>query len=50
MAAATNQAIAKSKQMYAEAMRSLAGGVEIPGLNDALAELAEPEDQDDNVE
>lgn len=37
--AATNDALAKSKQLYADAMKSLMGGVELPGLNEALAKL-----------
>lgn len=37
--AAVNQAIAKSKQMHADAMREAADGLELPGLNDALAKF-----------
>jgi DNA-binding YbaB/EbfC family protein len=37
--AATNQALGKSRQLHAEAMRSLAGGLELPGLEEALAKL-----------
>lgn len=36
---ATNQALAKAKQLHAEAMKSLAGGINLPGLDDALARL-----------
>ena len=39
--AAVNQALAKSKQMHAEAMRSLGGGMELPGLEEAMARFAE---------
>lgn len=39
VAAAVNQAIAKSKEMHAEAMKSLAGGMNLPGLDDALAQF-----------
>ena len=37
---ATNQAISKSRQLHAEAMKSLAGGMELPGLDDALSKLS----------
>jgi DNA-binding YbaB/EbfC family protein len=37
--AATNQALSKAKQLHAEAMKSLAGGMELPGLDEALARL-----------
>lgn len=37
--AAINAAQAKAKQMHAEAMQSLAGGLQIPGLSDALQQL-----------
>ncbi len=36
VATAVNQAVIKAKQQHAEAMRSLTGGLEIPGLNNAL--------------
>jgi len=39
VAAATNQALSKARQMHAEAMKSLTGGMELPGLKDALAGL-----------
>ena len=38
--AATNQAIAKAKELHAAAMKNLAGGVNLPGLDEALAKLA----------
>jgi DNA-binding YbaB/EbfC family protein len=38
--AAINDALAKGRQMHAEAMQSLAGGLNLPGLDSALAELA----------
>lgn len=38
--AAANQAIGKAKQLHAEAMKNLAGGVNLPGLDEALAKLA----------
>jgi hypothetical protein len=37
--AAANQAIAKAKQLHAEAMRNLAGGFSVPGLDEAIANL-----------
>jgi nucleoid-associated protein EbfC len=37
--AAINDAQSKSKQLYADAMKSLMGGVELPGLSEALAKL-----------
>lgn len=37
--AALNQAIAKSKKMHVEAMSSLTGGLDLPGLEDALAQF-----------
>jgi DNA-binding YbaB/EbfC family protein len=39
VAAAVNQAIAKGKQMHADAVRDLTGGLPLPGLNEALAKL-----------
>jgi nucleoid-associated protein EbfC len=39
--AAVNQAISKGKQMHAEALRDLTGGLPLPGaINDALARFA----------
>lgn len=37
--AAANQAIGKAKQLHAEAMRNLAGGFGMPGIDEALASL-----------
>lgn len=36
---ALNQAIAKGKQLHVEAMKSLTGGLEVPGLDAALGNL-----------
>ena len=36
---AVNQAISKAKQLHMEAMKSLAGGLEVPGLDTALGEV-----------
>ena len=33
---AVNQAVAKSKQLHAEAMQEVTGGMNIPGLGDAM--------------
>jgi len=38
--AAVNQAIARSKQLHVEAMKSMTGGVNLPGLDDALSKIA----------
>ncbi len=40
LAAAANQAFTKGKQLYAEAMRSLAEGVDVPGLGAMLSQLS----------
>jgi DNA-binding YbaB/EbfC family protein len=37
--AAVNQANARAKQLHTEAMQSLTEGMELPGLNDALAKI-----------
>jgi nucleoid-associated protein EbfC len=37
--AAVNQAILKAKQLHADAMKELTGGLELPGLDEALAKL-----------
>lgn len=39
--AAINEAVAKSKTMHAEAMRAMAEGLNVPGLDGMLAQLAE---------
>jgi DNA-binding YbaB/EbfC family protein len=38
---AVNQAQAKAKQLYADEMKELAGGVDMPALNDVLSQLSE---------
>jgi DNA-binding YbaB/EbfC family protein len=43
---AVNEAIRKAKQLHSDAMKSLAGGLEVPGLDTALADMlgeSEPE-------
>lgn len=37
--AATNQAITKARHLHSDAMKALAGGMELPGLNEALARM-----------
>ena len=48
MATAINQAVAKSRELHAEAMKSMTGGMEIPGLDEALNKVmggGEPSDE-----
>jgi hypothetical protein len=49
--AAVNQAIVKGKQLHADAVRGLTGGLALPGLDEALAKLTGdvPIDVDENV-
>ena len=37
--AAVNQAVSKSKQLHAEAMQQLTGGLQLPGLQEALEKV-----------
>ncbi len=37
--AAVAQAVARAKQLHAEAMQTMTGGLELPGLGDALSNL-----------
>lgn len=39
VATAVNQAIAKGKQLHAEAVKELTGGINVPGLDDALGKF-----------
>jgi DNA-binding YbaB/EbfC family protein len=43
--AAVNQAITKGKQMHAEAMRELTGGLSLPGLQEALEKFTGTEEE-----
>jgi len=43
VAAAMNQAVVKGKQLHGEAMKELTGGLELPGLQEALAKVTNPE-------
>lgn len=38
--AAMNQALAKSRELHAEAMKSLTAGLDVPGMNDMLSQLS----------
>lgn len=40
LAAAVNQATSKSKQLHVDAMKSMASGFDVPGLSDALENVA----------
>lgn len=42
--AAMNQAVSKGKQLHSEALKELTGGLELPGLQEALAKLTNPEE------
>jgi len=45
--AAINQAILKGKQLHAEAMKELTGGLELPGLQEVLDQVTGPDDSSD---
>ena len=47
--AATNQALAKAKELHAEVMQALTGGMNLPGLDEAIAKVTGGEvlDEDD---
>jgi DNA-binding YbaB/EbfC family protein len=38
--AAMNQAVAKAKQLHAEAVKEMTGGLQLPGLQEAIAKLS----------
>ncbi len=42
IATAANQAIAKAKELHAEAMRSLTGGMQLPGLEKLMGKFLQP--------
>jgi DNA-binding YbaB/EbfC family protein len=46
--AAVNAAIAKSKELHAEALRSITGGIDLPGMKEALGGIAIDEDTTTN--
>lgn len=39
VATAVNQAIAKAKELHAEALKTAAGGFEVPGLDEAMQKI-----------
>ena len=39
MVGAVNQAVAKAKQLHAEKLQSMTGGIELPGLEDAMGKF-----------
>jgi nucleoid-associated protein EbfC len=41
---AVNQAQAKAKQLHADAMQSMTGGMNLPGLDEALSQFTGPQD------
>ena len=43
VAAAVNQAMAKAKQLHAESIKELTGGLQLPGLQEALAKVTNTE-------
>jgi nucleoid-associated protein EbfC len=45
--AAFNTAQQKARQLHAEAMRAVTGGMSLPGLEDAFSQLASGADEDD---
>ena len=42
VASAVNQAVGKAKQLHAEAVRTVAGGMPLPGLEQTLSKLFAP--------
>ncbi len=46
VAAAVNQALAKGKQLHAAAVKELTGGLQLPGLQEALEKMAGPGDEE----
>ncbi len=45
VASAVNQAVAKGKQLHADAMKSMTGGLELPGLEQALGQFFQANDE-----
>lgn len=48
VAAAANQAISKGKQLHTDAMKELTGGLELPGLQEALAKVTGAEETEES--
>lgn len=42
LAAAANQALVKARELHAQAMQNITGGMQLPGLEEALAKLTNP--------
>ena len=40
LVAAVNQAVVKAKQLHAEALKDLTGGIQLPGIREALEKLS----------
>jgi DNA-binding YbaB/EbfC family protein len=47
--AAVNQALAKAKQLHVEAMQSMTRDLDVPGLNEAIAQLTGDKGNDDGA-
>ncbi len=47
--AATNQALAKAKELHADVLRGVAGGMELPGLEEAISKVTGGEVLDEAV-
>ncbi len=50
VAAAVNQAVAKGKQLHADAMKELTGGLELPGLQEALGQVTGQEETQEETQ
>jgi DNA-binding YbaB/EbfC family protein len=48
VSAAMNQAVAKGRALHAEAMKDLTGGMQLPGLDEAMAKLTGGEPPSDS--
>jgi DNA-binding YbaB/EbfC family protein len=47
---AVNQAVAKGRQLHADAMKELTGGLQLPGLQEALAKVTSTDQPPDPAE
>ncbi len=48
VAAAMNQAVAHGKQLHTDAMKGLTGDLDLPGVQEALAKLTNPEQPEES--
>ncbi len=48
VAAAMNQAVANGKQLHADAMKGLTGDLDLPGIQEAMAKLTDPEQPEES--